>query len=288
LLESCEAYIFDSDIYSSVEDGSDLTSIFITPFHAAQGTGKDEWPFDNGDDPSFRAALERGGQLSWGVCRQDVRNKLREGDIVVFFSFSREQPSDYRFCSVATVKCRVSQADVWREQDLGQFREYCNLLVRPIGTSEVWKHVEPCLKGSPPHTDWLWRTTSHAGLKKERFMEIYKSEQFRPGRRIGGHVIDFAPNYILFSSDSKQTRIVRNPPFVATHAKDWVHEKWNEDAKSQAIKNLILGEADRINGKERWLRTENKYRPHRQVRFELSEEEAEYWRERLMRLVDRD
>jgi hypothetical protein len=28
----------------------------------------DEWPYDNGDDPSFYVARQ-GGPLTWGVCR---------------------------------------------------------------------------------------------------------------------------------------------------------------------------------------------------------------------------
>jgi hypothetical protein len=34
----------------------------------------DAWPFDVGDDPSFRKYLDGSGPLSWGICRQDVRN----------------------------------------------------------------------------------------------------------------------------------------------------------------------------------------------------------------------
>ncbi len=30
-----------------------------------------------------------GGPLSWGICRQDVRNRLPHGDLVVFFSFRK-------------------------------------------------------------------------------------------------------------------------------------------------------------------------------------------------------
>ena len=44
--------------------------------------------YDWGDDPAFFAAEEFLGDVngaSWGVCRTDVRGKLSEGDVVVFF-----------------------------------------------------------------------------------------------------------------------------------------------------------------------------------------------------------
>ena len=41
---------------------------------------RDEWPYDNGDDPSFYVA-NQGGVLTWGVCRQDVRNSIPMGSV---------------------------------------------------------------------------------------------------------------------------------------------------------------------------------------------------------------
>jgi hypothetical protein len=49
----------------------------------------DEWPFDHGDDPSFRSSQRLRGRVTWGVCRQNVRNQLRPGDVVVFFAADR-------------------------------------------------------------------------------------------------------------------------------------------------------------------------------------------------------
>jgi hypothetical protein len=60
-----------------------------------------------------------GGQLSWGICRQDVRNALSDGDIAIFFSFRKcsDNESEYRFCGVATVERMVNQADIWKKED---------------------------------------------------------------------------------------------------------------------------------------------------------------------------
>ena len=41
--------------------------------------------YDWGDDPAFFASEQCGGNVTWGVCRHDVRGKLKEGDVVVFF-----------------------------------------------------------------------------------------------------------------------------------------------------------------------------------------------------------
>jgi hypothetical protein len=84
---------------SGVVEGPSLreTRIYFAPFHAAIGdssvspcgstmevfrraVSRQDWPYDGGDDPSFYAMRKFGGQLSWGVCRQDVRNSLRPND----------------------------------------------------------------------------------------------------------------------------------------------------------------------------------------------------------------
>jgi len=35
-----------------------------------------EWPYDNGDDPSFHMA-RKSGRLTWGVCRKGLRNAIK-------------------------------------------------------------------------------------------------------------------------------------------------------------------------------------------------------------------
>ena len=123
------------------------TQIYIAPFHAVsdislvspcgsvaaafkKSVRLQDWPYDNGDDPSFYAARKFGGQLSWGICRQDVRNKLCPGDIVVFFSFRKFKEtghSEYRLCALTTVERSVSQIDLWRDNSLRSYRRYFNL-----------------------------------------------------------------------------------------------------------------------------------------------------------------
>ena len=79
------------------------TSIYLVCFHSQhrettedcsgqyraveEAIQQGEWPYDNGDDPSFFVA-GAGGPLTWGVCRQNLRTAIRQGSIVVFFSFT--------------------------------------------------------------------------------------------------------------------------------------------------------------------------------------------------------
>jgi hypothetical protein len=87
-----------------------MPTIFLSPYKSEPlndsspvGCGKafaqlqkaleqNSWPYDGGDDPSFFCRNQSGSALTWGVCRADVRAQLEPGDIVVFFSFSLENP----------------------------------------------------------------------------------------------------------------------------------------------------------------------------------------------------
>jgi len=273
-----------------------LTRIYVAPFHAEPlspevaptAAAADAWPYDNGDDPSFHALQKLGGQLSWGVCRQDVRNAIREGDMVVFFSFRKcneKGETEYRLRCVATVKRKVSQADIWQEKSLSIFRKYCNLLIRPSSSHGIWEHFEPCLRGRRSHKDWLWRTINHTGLKKEQFDKIHGANCFKQGTLIGGFPVEFAHNYVIFSPDPARTLVLSNPPVVARHDRGLFYEKWNEDEFSQGVKRFILEKAANVNGRKRWLRIKNTQHPHRQIVFELSKRDAEDWRAHIFRFV---
>ena len=93
----------------------------------------DEWPYDNGDDPSFYVSRQ-GGRLTWGVCRQDLRKAIEKDSIVVFFSFTSLPNNEilYRLCAVATVDDKVDHRKVHSDRRLRQFRKfYINGLITP-------------------------------------------------------------------------------------------------------------------------------------------------------------
>lgn len=273
-----------------------MTQIYIAPFHTnplnSDITPKaieENWPYDNGDDPSFQVARKFGGKLTWGVCRPDVRNSLYEGDIVVFFSYSRHNAhidSNYRMCGLATVERKVSQTDIWQDPDLSYLQSHQNLLVRPSNDEEnVWEHYEPALPGSKAHKTWLWRCTNRSQNKHE-FKRIQKTDKFKIGTAINGIPVYFVPNYILFSSYPTKTWILSNPPVVAKYKSGNKYEEWNEDSFSKGIRELTLGKAANIRGVERNLRTENKYLSHRHIKFDLPVSQAENWRKSLIQFIE--
>jgi len=115
-----------------------------------------DWPYDDGDDPSFRRSRQLRTNLTWGICRQQVRNRIKPTDIIVFFSVRVKKdgpPFDYRLCAIATVEEKVKQIAVWQKKRLNRFRSFSNLLIRPKGKTG-WEHYEPVKEVQ--HGDWLW------------------------------------------------------------------------------------------------------------------------------------
>lgn len=257
-----------------------------------QSVSNDDWPYDFGDDPSFFCMRRLHGNLTWGICRPDVRNNLGRGDIVVFFSFREETKTEtgtYQLCAIATVKTKVSQTEIWLESGLEEYRGYCNLLIRPAaqGDRGLWKHHEPCLYGSQTHKDWLWRIAKHSGLRKRSFDEIQKRNGFRFSESVSGRPIEIEQNYVIFSSDPKLTRVMSRPPVVASYTKGLPAEQWETDRFVQSLKCLTLDAAANSTGRIRFLRTRNRQQPHRHVVWSMTPSEAVAWREELLKITAR-
>ncbi|MBZ5694715.1 MAG: hypothetical protein LAN36_05075 [Acidobacteriia bacterium] len=248
-----------------------------------------DWPYDNGDDPSFYAMRKFRGQLSWGICRQDVRNRLRPGDIVVFFSFRKFKEtgdSEYRLCALATVDRKVSQIGLWQDQNLKIYRKYFNLLIRPWRSKHgAWEHFEPTLAGSRVHHDWLWRIAEHQGFRKEDFERLQTTDTLKPGVTVRGRPVVIAKNYVLFSSDPTETHVLSKPTVVAWHSRGKSAEEWNQDKFSHSVRRLTLDVAEQANGRKRSLRIRNSQRAHRHIVFELPRTDAETWRAEFIDLV---
>lgn len=283
-----------------------VTRVYVAPFHATASDSSNSpcgsiiaafkkavklqgWPYDNGDDPSFYAMRKFGGQLSWGICRQDVRNRLRPGDIVVFFSFRKFEgtgDSEYRLCAFARVERKVRQTDLWRDANLRTFSRYFNLLIRPSSFSpDAWEHFEPSLDGPRVHHDWLWRIADHRGIRKKEFGKLQQTGRLEPGATIRGRSLVVAPNYVLFSSDPAETHVLSKPPVVAWHSKGKPAEEWNQDKFSQTVRRLTLDVAERASGRRRSLRIRNSQRAHRHIVFELRGSDVERWRGDFLRLI---
>jgi hypothetical protein len=174
----------------------DRTSVYLVCFHSEEPESlvgyerqfltveraikNQEWPYDNGDDPSFYVA-RKGGPLTWGVCRQDLRNSMAKGSIVVFFSFTTLTTGEvlYRLCAVATVADKLDHCAVHRDRRFSRFRGlYLNTLITPeiVGL----RYDEADRRQDQRHKDWLWRIADHRGMTKRKFKAKY-GEIYRTG-----------------------------------------------------------------------------------------------------------
>jgi hypothetical protein len=225
------------------------------------------FPFDVGDDPSFAAGQRfgpRGGALTWGVCRQDVRNALDSGDLVIFFAADRladRRPAPARYCFVgfATVDRKVTQADIWTDDSLAVYRNYRNLVIRPAATGEGWEHFEPEMTERLWHQDWLWRIADTHGLAKNDFKRVQDGGALRPADRIGRRPITLAANYVLFRREDDLTVVLAEPPEVAHATTPGSQESWDDTSMARIIMQVVFS------GTRRTLRTTNPQQCHRHI-----------------------
>ncbi len=271
------------------------TSIYLAPYHSNAGaylrgsTGRFRiveeaiatggWPYDNGDDPSFYAA-RHDGLLTWGVCRQDVRNAVKRESVVVFFSYTqRGHKVLYRMSAVATVSCTLDRRKVFADSRFDP-RDYLNILIRPEKSG--WRYDETDRRKSARHKDWLWRIAVH-GRRKEPFAREYE-RIYRDGW-FTNKQLSIAQNYVVFSELADKTYISPNPPVVAT-AVAGEHEQWSD----HALKGLTVGTAAAYlrNGRN-YLRTTNRsgQNVHPKIRFDMSTGDAVVWRQRVIAALKR-
>jgi hypothetical protein len=284
---------------------NEMVRIYLAPYHARgeadarfpcihgairlkRNVSSDEWPYDVGDDPSFFCSKRDGGPLTWGICRPDVRNPIRPGDIVVFFSFREmkdAKETEYRLCAVATVGNKVRMTDLWKHPELERFRRYDNLLIKPKARApRCWKHFESKLKEQQGHDDWLWRICEHP--KRVSKNSFDRRDEFCHDEEIEGHPLRVARNYVIFSTRCGETHILPSPPLVARYHGGKGTEEWENDRTSAKVFRLTLGEANRVNGSARFLRIPGGGgHPHRHIKWEVTRDEASDLRSRLIELA---
>ncbi len=245
------------------------------------------WPYDGGDDPSFYCARTVGANLTWGVCRQQVRNRISPGDVVVFFSVrgNREDraPFRYRLCAVATVERKVSQTDIWTRAELKPFRSYRNLLIRRL-KGGLWEHHEPILGVN--HKDWFWRIADQGGFCKKDFRRLESSDVLTADARIRGRSISIAENYVIFSARPHQTIILDQPPLVARCDSNGRPEKWRDDPVSRTTPAHTLDVAREYGSRRRSLRSINTQHSHPVIRWSMPVEKAAEWHRQLLETLD--
>ena len=281
---------------------TNLTLVYLLCFHSQKPSSLDGssrqflvvekairdglWPYDNGDDPSFYVA-RRGGALTWGVCRQEVRNSIPTGSMAAFFSFTEMKGGDvlYRLCAVTTVIDKVDIRALHSEDRFTRFRGlYINSVIRP--EKNGWRYDESDRPASQRHGDWLWRISEHRGLTQKQFNKryerVYHRRRFSDSATMDGNLI-LAKNYVLFSTESPEAYISPNPPEVAiAHKRE--HEKWND----KTIQSLTVGTAARFLASGRdYLRVVSKSgrNVHRHIRLMMPTDQAVAWRSELIRAL---
>jgi hypothetical protein len=167
--------------------------------------------YDWGDDPSFFAAHHLLGDVrkaSWGVCRRDVRNVVRTGDLIVFFCGRQDGRAwRYYFVGIGIVGTLVKRAVLWTARAHAPYRKFYNVLARLDGGRLVQSE-----SFHPYHDDWR--------------------------RRAG------AP-YVLFDAVQSSFNL-RDPHQVATWDGNGaaIPETWAADAHTKEIERLLFIERE--------------------------------------------
>jgi len=281
-----------------------MTTVFLSPYKSELTKGKrgdcgkafaplhralsqQTWPYDYGDDPSFFCRKNRGGALTWGVCRADVRSQLDPGDIVVFFSFTTSSSEvTYRLSAIATVERKIPQSAIFLDSTFKTYRRYLNLLVKPAdGNGKEWIHEEPAAPSpKEKHSDWLKRLAIYKKYSRAALEKQCAEEKVRIGQTIDGKPFVFGANYVIFSRSQEHTLVLERPPIVA-HSEPPNAEVWQRDSLSKEIWKRTFGELrkhkpDCLRG----LRLDDKIQqPHSPpARWTMDGSSAEMWRNETM------
>jgi len=236
-----------------------------------------EWPYDNGDDPSFYQARQ-GNPLTWGVCRQNVRNAIQPKDIVVFISFTTLSGKiTYRLCAVATVGYKLDHRFVMEDPDLAG-REYINVLIQPDSKNERWIHSENDRRRGARHKDWLWRMADHNGIEQKTFNRelsaAYAQDWFSNATTISGKPLRMAGNYVVFAD-----KFIAKSPTEVAHASKGSRETWTNNT----LKDAIFRSAPK--GIRTNIRTTNPSIAHPHIHWSLEFDRAKEWKDTLVKKI---
>lgn len=243
-----------------------------------------EWPYDNGDDPSFYAARHHGAPLTWGVCRPNVRTALKAGDMVAFISFSSTQRAQrifqYRLCCIATVERKIDHRFVLDDSRL-KGKPYLNALIKPNPYGSGWVHNENQRPKAAQHSRWLWLIAERRSLPKEAFDAVEKSGQFTDATLLGRRRLEMAGNYVIFGR--KKTFIATHPLEIAT-AHSGSRETWTRPDIRRLLFCVPGCEAPRD-----YIRTRTKLGyAHPHIHWSLSPTSAQQWRLGLIQALTSD
>jgi hypothetical protein len=237
-----------------------MTTIFLSPYKSElseqkrggcskayaplhQALSQQKWPYDYGDDPSFFCRKHRGGALTWGICRADVRSQLQPGDIAVFFSFAANSGIvTYRLSAIATVQQKIPQSAIFLDPKVKTYRRYLNLLIKPAGGKGNWIHEEPAAPSpNEGHSDWLKRVAIYRNYSRAALEEQCAMNKVREGQLLDGKPFAFGANYVIFSRTPEHSLVLETPPIVA-HSQPPRAEVWRPHSLSEEIWKQTFGQ----------------------------------------------
>jgi hypothetical protein len=212
------------------------------------------WFYDKGDDPSFYCSEVKKTNLSWGVCRPNIRNKIQPEDVVVFFCFN-STTNIYYLAGLASVSEKIKQTQIWTDENYSNYRQYYNLLMRLNNNS--WEYYEPIDK----HDDWLSR------ISKKRL-----NTDFIVNENSISVEYEILPNYVIFNNDIAKTYILKKQIPVANWQEDANNEVWKNTQICNTIWEFIF-----TGIKRQTLRCHARYHPHVHIRISKSQENFIIW-----------
>lgn len=208
------------------------------------------WPVDLGDDPSFLSYSlyrDRGGHLTWGICRPNVRKNLASEDTIIFIAYSSVKGyATYKLSAIAVVDSIKSHWEISGD-DSSIFRSYANLMLQKNSEDGDYEHKEwfPIINGDNRwHEDWLWklgkvkRVKGNQNTYKRTFVELGKTGQINLQWLKSNYSYLPSTDYVLFSKE--KSFILEQPPIIATFDKTSSYEQWHEDPIAALVRNNTL------------------------------------------------
>ena len=175
---------------------------------------------DLGDDPSLYSSTVNRSEVTWGVCRHNVRQSLKIGDEVFFVCCDKAGGQRWRYylTGFGCVEKLITHEQIYGDEFL-RFTSYFNLLIRPCGGG--FEHYEP-IPNDLWHDDWKMRISNFRTTQ-----ELEKNIKFTGCRSKGirkkdvSHIVQtvdqgfpFGKNYVIFSKE-ESSFIIENAIYLA-------------------------------------------------------------------------
>ena len=180
---------------------------------------------DIGDDPSFYCSKTYNSNVTWGVCRHNVRQGLKLNDEIHFVACDKTEKYfwKYYYVGFGVVKNTLTHKDIWNNEKYLLFQNYFNYLIKPNKNS--FDHFEQ-IPNEYWHDDWKMRISSERTYKKLSEIEEdlehgicgYGVKKGISNSKINNQ-FPFGNNYILFDKEQSFFNL-NNPTFLA-------EVKWN-------------------------------------------------------------